>query len=121
MGDLGAQVAGRLVRRWPGVRLVDPPERGSARQERAVAFPGMAHLHGVLTVGEITAACLIDEVVAVGVGRPARPDETVDTLGFVRPTPVDGRWVWLVRPATRTDFVPFELPNPTPCCAAHGQ
>ena len=118
-GDLGAQVADRLARRWPGVRLVDPPASGSGRQERAVAFPGMADLHGVLTVGEITAACLIEEVVAVGLGRPAHPGETVDTLDFVRPTPVDGRWVWLVRPATRTDFVPFELPDPTPCCAAH--
>lgn len=86
---------------------------------RAVVFPGAGVLRGVLTVAEILERSLLDAVVAVGLGRPASPSETVDTLGFVRPQRLDGQWVWHVRPASATDFVPFEVPNPTPCCAAH--
>jgi hypothetical protein len=46
------------------------------------------------------------------------PDDCVDTQDFVRPRIQNGRLVLTVQPGMR-GYVPFEQPNPTPCCADH--
>lgn len=45
--------------------------------------------------------------------------QRVDTQGFVRTHLVEGVVRLVVRPAVGGLVVPFEQPNPTPCCADH--
>lgn len=85
---------------------------------RAVVFPGSGALTGRLSVAEVLARSAIDTVVLIG-GGPARPDDILDTQEHVRPEFVEGRLVLRARPAAGGVLVPFEQPNPTPCCAAH--
>ena len=85
---------------------------------RAVRFPGADALTGVLTVAEVLARSAVDRV-AVLAGGTARGDQVVRTRGFVRPTCSDGELVLLVQPAAGGTLVPFEVADPTPCCADH--
>ena len=59
----------------------------------------------------------IDEVRALAQDIPAA-DDPIDTQDFVRPRLQDGRLVLTVQPGM-DGYVPFEQPNPTPCCADH--
>lgn len=93
-------------------------EHASRRAGRAVVFPGGGDLVGRLTVAEILSGSTIDRV-RVLAGGDARPAETVDTRGFVRPRWSDGELILAVQPALGGSYVPFELANPTPCCAHH--
>ncbi len=47
------------------------------------------------------------------------PDTLVDTRDFVRPQWMDGVLTLVATPAPGGRIAPFEVPNPTPCCAAH--
>ncbi len=85
---------------------------------RAVVFPGVDALVGTLTVREVLARSAVDEIVVVG-GPPATLDDAVDTRDFVRPEWRDGRLVLAVTPAGGGVLAPFEVPNPTACCADH--
>lgn len=85
---------------------------------RAVRFPGVDALTGTLTVAEVLAASAIDRVEILG-GTPAEPSAVVDTQDFVRPQWRGDELVLTVMPAAGGRLVPFETPNPTPCCAAH--
>ena len=95
------------------VGFEDPPERA-----RAVVFPGVEALVGILTVDEVLAQSAIERVTLLGGGTPP-PDQPVDTRDFVRPLWMDGTWTLVVQPAEGGRLVPFESPNPTPCCADH--
>ena len=54
-------------------------------------------------------------------GRPeADPAQLVDTRDFVRPHWIDGVLTLVTMPAAGDRLAPFEVPNPTPCCADHG-
>ena len=64
------------------------------------------------------AASAIDEVVVLG-GPPCAPDTLIDTRDFVRPQFRDGRRGLMATPAPGGLIAPFEVPNPTPCCANH--
>jgi hypothetical protein len=84
---------------------------------RAFRFPGWETLTGVVTVAELVARSAIDEVAVVGGPAPAG-DARVDTQEFVRPLHRGGRLVLHLRPAAG-GYVPFEQPDPIPCCTDH--
>ncbi len=85
---------------------------------RLFVFPGCVGLAGTLTVSDLLLLSGIDEVRGLAGTTPSL-DDVLDTQGFVRPRSHDGRLVLTVRPAEHDRFVPFEQPNPTPCCADH--
>ena len=98
---------------------------GAARQAhlrrsggRLVHFPGLEHLLGTLPVAEVLDRSAIDRV-RVLAGGSADPDARLRTRGHVRPSWSDGELVLLVQQAPGGTLVPFESPDPTPCCAHH--
>jgi hypothetical protein len=46
-------------------------------------------------------------------------DDLLDTRDHVRPEWQAGELVLAVTPVHNGLFAPFEVPNPTPCCADH--
>ena len=85
---------------------------------RAFIFPGSTELTGVIAVADLLAASAVEAVLMMG-GRAADPQAELDTQDFVRPVYRDGRLVLLTRPGADDRLLPFEQPNPTPCCADH--
>jgi hypothetical protein len=85
---------------------------------RAFVFAGSEALTGVLRVADLLARSAVGDVVMMG-AVPVAPDAELDTQDFVRPQFRDGRLVLLARPGAEGRIVPFEQPNPTPCCADH--
>ncbi|MFE4667996.1 hypothetical protein ACFRI7_35520 [Streptomyces sp. NPDC056716] len=86
---------------------------------RAVRYPGVAALTGTLPVGEILAASAIDAVTVLGTPGDPAPDLPLHTRDHVRPQWRQGRLVLAAQPAAGGILVPFEHPDPTPCCADH--
>jgi hypothetical protein len=103
------------------VRVAEAEHR-SRRSGRAVRFPGVDDLVGLMPVAEILDRSAIDKVVTMGLpGRPeADPAQVVDTRDFVRPHWIDGVLTLVTMRAAGDRLAPFEVPNPTPCCADHG-
>jgi hypothetical protein len=97
-----------------GLDAAEPAEGGSTGG-RAVIFPGSDTLTGVIRVGDLLARTAVGAVLRMG-GVPVEPDVELDTQDFVRPVFRDGELVLLTRPAADGRVVPFEQPNPTPCC-----
>lgn len=89
------------------------------RGGRLFRFPGMPTVTGVLRVTDLVAKSSVDDVVMIGHREPLDAEALVDTQGFVRPLFVQGRTVLVVRPAQDGLAVPFEQPDPTPCCLDH--
>ncbi|MDR7278588.1 hypothetical protein [Catenuloplanes atrovinosus] len=85
---------------------------------RAVIFPGVEALTGTLTAAEILELSAIERVAVLG-GADAAPDAVVETRDFVRPLIRSGRLELVLVPIVGGRFAPFEVPNPTPCCADH--
>ena len=85
---------------------------------RLFVFPGHERLTGTVTVREMIGTTAINQVRGLADTFPGLEDR-VDTQEFVRPLVEDGRVVLVVRPGHRAGLVPFEQPNPTPCCADH--
>lgn len=86
---------------------------------RAVVFPGQDRLVGEVPVDDVPGLSAIDAVVGIA-GTPTA-GATLVTREFVRPVLLGGRLVLEVRPIGADGAVaPFEVPNPTPCCADHG-
>ncbi|MGC9669281.1 hypothetical protein ACNTMW_22320 [Planosporangium sp. 12N6] len=83
---------------------------------RAVHYPGVELLTGSLPVGEVIGRSAIERVVMLG-GVEAAPETVLHTLDYVRPVWRDGRLTLVTRPAPEGTLAPFELRNPTPCCA----
>ncbi|WP_163506359.1 hypothetical protein [Fodinicola acaciae] len=96
------------------VTIADEPVDGG----RAVRFPGVEALTGTLTVADLLEKSAIDQVRVIG-GAPATPETLVDTRDFVRPLWMDGVLTLVCTPAAGGRIAPFEVPNPTPCCADH--
>lgn len=94
-------------------------EHAARRSGRAVRYPGCERLTGLLTVAELLTTSAIDRVTVLG-GAPADPATVIDTRGFVRPQWSDGLLTLVAAPAPGGRIAPFEVPNPTPCCAQHG-
>jgi hypothetical protein len=95
------------------VVFADPPEGA-----RAVAYPGHETLLGILPVSRVLESSAIERVLVLG-GGAADPAQEVDTRDFVRPQWIGGGLTLVVQPARGGRLVPFEVPNPTPCCAGH--
>jgi hypothetical protein len=85
---------------------------------RAVVFPGSAELPGTVSVAQVLATTAIDRL-RVLAADDADPDAVLVTRGHVRPRWVNGELLLDVQPAVGGTLVPFETPNPTPCCADH--
>lgn len=85
---------------------------------RAVIYPGWDKLVGTITVGSVLELSAIDRVEVLG-GEPFEDTEILDTQDFVRPQFRNGELVLTIVPAVGGVMRPFEVPNPTPCCAIH--
>lgn len=94
-------------------------EHAARNGGRAIRFRGSDALHARLRVVDLLATTGIDAVTVVGTAGEATPDAMLDTRGYVRPVWITGRLVLQTAPAAGGLLVPFELRNPTPCCAAH--
>jgi hypothetical protein len=127
----GSAAAGSAAGSPDGLRVpasaVTPAELSAAADAaaadqagRAVLFPGWDALVGILTVEAVLASSAIDRVEVLG-GGPASPSAEVDTRDFVRPIYRGGELVLVTTPAAGGRLVPFESPNPTPCCADHSR
>jgi len=86
---------------------------------RAVVYPGADSLNGTVTVGELLTRSAIDRVTVLG--SPGQPPagQTLLTHGHVRPQWQGDELVLAAMPAVGGTLVPFEVPDPTPCCADH--
>ena len=82
-------------------------------------YPGVDALTGTVTVADLLAHSAIERVVVLGSAEAPAPDTLVDTRDFVRTQWMDGRLNLVAMPAPHGRIAPFEVPNPTPCCAAH--
>ncbi|MFF5139710.1 hypothetical protein ACFY6U_08275 [Streptomyces sp. NPDC013157] len=92
-----------------------PPASG-----RAVAYPGVAHLTGTVTVADLLDRTVIEHLVVLGApGVRLPPTAEVLTQDHVRPEWRDGVLTLTLVPAAGGLLAPFEVPNPTPCCADH--
>jgi len=81
-------------------------------------FPGSSDLPAALTVGELLDRTAIDDLQILSGGSVDR-GTTLVTRAHLRPTWTNGRLVLAVERAAGATLVPFETPNPTPCCADH--
>ena len=101
-------------------RLAETEHR-SRRSGRAVLYPGVRDLVGLMPVADVLSRSAIDKVVIMGLpGRPdADPARLIDTRDFVRPQWSEGALTLVTMPASGDRLAPFEVPNPTPCCADH--
>ncbi|MEU5346414.1 hypothetical protein AB0H18_37290 [Streptomyces sp. NPDC020766] len=86
---------------------------------RAVVYPGAAALTGTVTVAELLSNSAIDRVTVLGSAAEPPSDQRVVTRDHVRPQWQDGELVLTLMPAVGGVLVPFEVPDPTPCCADH--
>ncbi|MFE9826924.1 hypothetical protein ACFYSH_33240 [Streptomyces sp. NPDC005791] len=89
------------------------------RVGRAVLYPGAAALTGTLTVAELVSRSAIERVQVLGTADRPDPATRVVTREFVRPQWREGELVLAAMPAVGGTLVPFEVPDPTPCCADH--
>ena len=86
---------------------------------RAVRFGGQDRLVGEVPADDVPSLSAVEALVGVA-GTPTAGVVLV-TRDFVRPVLREGRLVLQVRPIGADGAVaPFEVPDPTPCCAAHG-
>ncbi len=86
---------------------------------RAVHYPGSARLVGTVTVADLLACSAIAAVRVLGSAGPPAGDVVVRTRDHVRPAYEGGQLVLTAEWAAGPALVPFETPNPTPCCAEH--
>lgn len=86
---------------------------------RAVVYPGAASLTGTLTVAELLERSAIDRVTVLGAPGQLDRQTPMVTRDHVRPQWQFGELVLTAMPAAGGTLVPFEVPDPTPCCADH--
>ncbi|MGW7542413.1 hypothetical protein ACWGKQ_15040 [Streptomyces sp. NPDC054770] len=92
-----------------------PPASG-----RAVVYPGVAHLTGTVTVADLLDRTAVEHLVVLGAPAAGLPPATeVLTQDHVRPEWRAGVLTLVLVPAAGGRMAPFEVPNPTPCCADH--
>ncbi|MEU7381853.1 hypothetical protein AB0A91_17970 [Streptomyces sp. NPDC042207] len=99
-------------------------EQHSRARGRAVVYPGAGRLVGTVPLSFLLQHTAIERVTVVGApsgpgGGPA-PATSVTTRDHVRPLWQDGQLVLPLVPAAGGLLAPFEVPDPTPCCADHG-
>jgi hypothetical protein len=124
---------------WPDLAVPDaglasatdrsgPPDLSAAAFEaltrhrvsgRAVVFPGSASLTGTVLVGDVLAHSPITRLHVIGGPDQPGTDDVLDTRDHLRPEWQASELVLAVAPAGPGRYAPFEVPNPTPCCADH--
>ncbi len=112
--QLLSTVRERLTARAPEVAPGLPDAMG-----RAVIYPGVTALTGTLTVADVLDRSAITRVAVLGTPTRPSPDTPLMTQDHVRPYWQDGELVLTTMPAVGGTLVPFEVPEPTPCCADH--
>ncbi|MFF3576138.1 hypothetical protein [Streptomyces mirabilis] len=91
-----------------------------ARTEgRAVRYAGADALTGTVTVARLLAVSAVERIVVLGAPDGPDPDQRIVTRDHVRPEWREGQLVLAAMPAAGGTLVPFEVPDPTPCCADH--
>ncbi len=85
---------------------------------RVVIAPGLSGLPERLPVAHFVAGGAVDRVDVLA-GGEAAPEAVLVPRGFVRPRWSQGVAVLHVQPGAGGVLVPFEVPDPTPCCADH--
>ncbi|MFI5844395.1 hypothetical protein ACIA8K_32340 [Catenuloplanes sp. NPDC051500] len=119
--DPSAGTGGELPEMDPAFRVAADEAAARHRNRvsgRAVIFPGVETLTGTLTAAEILEHSAIERVAVLG-GADAEPDARIETRDFVRPLIRSGKLELVLVPVVGGRFAPFEVPNPTPCCADH--
>jgi hypothetical protein len=86
---------------------------------RAVLYPGSEALTGTVTVARLLAVSAVDRVALLGAPDGPEPERRIVTRDHVRPEWREGQLVLTTMPAAGGTLVPFEEPEPTPCCADH--
>nr|WSY54328.1 hypothetical protein OG999_32135 [Streptomyces sp. NBC_00886] len=96
-------------------------EHAARRSGRAVLYPGVERLTGTIPLADLLELTAIDRVIVVGATSGETPDPTtpVQTQDHVRPEWRTGQLLLALVPAAGNTLAPFEVPNPTPCCADH--
>ncbi|WP_406839408.1 hypothetical protein ACICHK_30725 [Streptomyces sp. AHU1] len=94
-------------------------EHGTRTGGRAVLYPGSDAVTGILTVGRLLEVSAVDRVAVLGSPEGAPSEAELVTRDHVRPEWREGRLVLAAMPAAGGTLVPFEVPDPTPCCAGH--
>lgn len=84
---------------------------------RAVLYPGSKAVTGTLTVARLLEVSAVDRVTVLGAPEGPSPEAKLVTRGHVRPEWREGLLVLAAMPAAGGTLVPFEVPDPTPCCA----
>lgn len=98
-------------------------EHARRRSGRAVIYPGVDRLTGTVTVADLLGLTAIDRITVLG--QPSTNDPGPDpaahvlTRDHVRPEWQDGHLTLALLPAAGGTLAPFEVPDPTPCCADH--
>ncbi|MDQ0811211.1 hypothetical protein QFZ63_002925 [Streptomyces sp. B3I7] len=95
-------------------------EHAHRESGRAVVFPGVDRLAGTVTLERLLARTAIEKVTVLGTRELPAPATEIETRAHVRPTWHAGRLTLALTPAPGGRLTPFEVPNPTPCCADHG-
>ncbi|MEU8653451.1 hypothetical protein [Streptomyces sp. NPDC048737] len=108
------EMRARLVARGYEVGVGAPDSVG-----RAVLYRGADRLRGTTTVGEVLSGSAIDRVTVLGTPDQPPLSARLVTNDHVRPQWQDGELVLAAMPAAGGTLVPFEVPEPTPCCADH--
>ncbi|MET9898807.1 hypothetical protein [Streptomyces sp. NPDC006446] len=86
---------------------------------RAVLYPGAEALTGTVTVTRLLEVSAVDRIAVLGAPEGVPTERRLVTRDHVRPEWRDGRLVLAAMPAAGGTLVPFEVPDPTPCCADH--
>ncbi|MGW3953203.1 hypothetical protein ACWEKM_20315 [Streptomyces sp. NPDC004752] len=122
--ELGAVLGDLTHGAAASARAAAPGAADHARRSggRAVLYPGADRLTGTVVLAELLATTAIERVVVVGAPFADGPDPKTPVLtrDHVRPEWRDGRLTLALVPAVGGTLAPFEVPNPTPCCAEHG-
>jgi hypothetical protein len=85
---------------------------------RAVVFRGASLATGDVPLRALLDGSAIERVEVIG-GPPAEPDAVLRTRDFVRPVWSKGKLILQVMACPGGALAPFEVPDPTPCCADH--
>ncbi|MGW2548820.1 hypothetical protein [Streptomyces sp. NPDC001635] len=122
--DLGAALGERAHGRAVAVRaaVLAAAEHTARQGGRAVVFPGADRLTGTVTVADVLALTSVERVTVLGTpsgGQGPEPALPVQTRDHVRPEWREGALTLVLVPAAGGTLAPFEVPNPTPCCATH--
>ncbi|MGW3146992.1 MULTISPECIES: hypothetical protein [Streptomyces] len=120
---MGAAVAGRSYGTEPAAHaaMLAAEEHAHRRGGRGVLYPGVDHLTGTVTVADLLALTAIGRLTVVGAPTADGPEPATPVLtrDHVRPEWRDGQLTLALVPAAGGTLAPFEVPNPTPCCADH--